>query len=174
MEELKFVKTEEINPSKELKLSVGFKPKTPQYACAVVGILLILVNNTLSKVLGVFFILMSLAVVFLVKDYKVMDIYDEGVVVYADKNSSMGCFIKYDLVKEWGINREQGHDEITLTLLDNSRVSRNTFQASKIFKLLNTYMNEKESGYLKRKKQRETEFNYQDAVDNIKKKLFKK
>lgn len=174
MEELKYQKLNELKTEGIMVRQYGFKPKGAPYVCLVIGIALMFVPNLLGRLLGAFFLLMSIVVFALVQDYKVIDIYDKGFVVFSDRSATMGCFIKYEDVKEWDFSHEQGHDELIFTLNDGNKIGRNSFQINGAYKVLDQYIHEKSAAYIRSKKAQETVFDMDTAINNFKSRFKRK
>ena len=75
-EKLQYLPVTEVKAKGNFLKAIGFKPKLAPILCAIAGIALLLPSNLYARLLGAFIIVLSLAVLALVKDYKVMDIFD--------------------------------------------------------------------------------------------------
>jgi len=174
MKELKYQKREKVEPKGDLEKVILFKPVKAPIVCLIAGVGLLIINNLLVRILGLFFILMSVLVIALVKDYKVMDIFNKGVMVYNDKDAEYCCFIDYEDIKTWDVKHENGQDKIIFEMEDGSIVERQTFQADNSRNTLMKYMKEKEIRYIKAKKSNENPLSIPDTFKVVKEKFLNK
>lgn len=171
--ELKFKPIEKVETKGNFAKAVCFKPEVAPVICLVVGVALLFINNTIVRVLGAFFIIMSLLVIFLVKDYKIMDIFSEGILLYGDREAKTGCFIDYEDVETWQVEHEQGHDIIEINLKDGTKIIRDSFQADKAMRAIFSFIKEKEIRYIKAEEARKSTLSIPERLENLKNKFFK-
>lgn len=174
MENISFIPVEEVKTKGQFLKAICFKPKTAPIICMIMGIGLIAVRNIYTIILGVFFILMSLLVLIFVKDFKTVDIFDKGVMIYGDRENKTACFIDYDDIVMWAIRHENGHDTIEFNLGNGQQFVKDSFEVDKAYKTLNSLIKEKEYRYLEMQKNRKVNLSIPDAINNIRKKYFKK
>ena len=165
---MEFVNIEEVKTEGTFVKAICFKPKTAPIICMIIGVILILLRNIYTIVLGAFFIVMALLVLKLVEDYKVMDIFDKGVMIYGDKENKTACFIPFEQIKMWSIKREDGHDLIEFELESGEIIGRDTFEADKAYRTLCTLVREKEDKYIAAQKNKDRPLSIPDALENIK------
>ena len=165
---MEFVNIEEVKTEGTFVKAICFKPKTAPIICMIIGVILILLRNIYTIVLGAFFIVMALLVLKLVEDYKVMDIFDKGVMIYGDKENKTACFIPFEQIKMWSIKREDGHDLIEFELESGEIIGRDTFEADKAYRTLYTLVREKEDKYIAAQKNKDRPLSIPDALENIK------
>ena len=171
---LKYVPIEKVKTEGDFAKAICFKPEVAPIVCGVVGILLLLINNTIARVLGAFFLVMAALVLFLVKDYKVMDIFSKGILLYGDFEAKTGCFINYDEIDTWEVEHVQGHDTIQLYLKNGETIVKDSFQADKAMRAMFQFIKEKEIRYIKAEKARKRGLKLPDFLEKYRKKLFKK
>jgi len=174
MEELRYQKREEIEPLGQFEKAITFKPRLAPIVCLVTGIALMFVNNVGVRVLAGFFILMALLVLILVKDYKVMDIFSHGVIVYNNRACELCCFIPYEDISVWEVKYDRGQNKIIFQMNDASVVVRISFQADKARRIFMKYMKEKELKYIQAKRSNEKGFNIPETFQVIKEKFLNK
>jgi len=174
MEELRYKKREEVEPIGTFEKVIMFKPRLAPAVCLITGILLMFVNNIGVRILAGFFILMALLVIILVKDYKVMDIFSDGVMVYNDRIGEYCCFIKYEDIKIWEVKYAGGQNMIVFEMNDGSFVERESFQADKARRVFMKRMREKELKYIKAKRSSEKPLNIKETFNVIKDKFLNK
>ena len=171
-EELRYLKVEEVKTEGTFLCAVNFKPKMPIIICAVLGLLLLLIDNFICRLLGAFVILFAFFVFKEVNDYKVMDIFDKGVMFYGDKDAKLACFVPFNRISQWNIDRENGHDTVEFTLDDNKVIYKDTFEASKAYRVLYKLIKEKEKNYIRAQKNKYVTI--PEAFENIKRRMKKK
>ena len=81
---MEFVNIEEVKTEGSFVKAICFKPKTAPIICMIIGVLLLVLRNIYTIILGAFFIIMAFLVLKFVEDYKVMDIFDKGIMFYGD------------------------------------------------------------------------------------------
>lgn len=165
-----YQKLEDIKIDSALVKSVNFKPKSAPIVCLLIGILMMIVNNFLVRLLGAFFIIMALVVFKFVEDRKVIDVYEKGCLLYHPKDQTLGYYLNYDDVKMWKVSRENGHDQIIFTLRDGNRTFFESFQISKAYNALDSIIHDKEERAIQAKKNKQMHW----EIRNPFKKLFNK
>lgn len=135
--------------------TIMFKPRESQYICIALGIILFFVNHILARILGVFFVVMAFLVIYFVKDRKVAEIYETGIVIYNPVDIDLAYFINYGDVSMWEVNHDNGHDSIILTLNDQRRAVFDSFQISKAYNALDKVIHDKEKRAIEAKKNKE-------------------
>ena len=171
-EELVYKPVEEVKAEGKFVKAIGFKPKVAPIIGGVIGLVLLFVNNIIARILGAFFVLLSFLVFKEIKDYKVMDIFDKGIMVYGDRENKLACFVPFDIIKEWSINRDNGNDSLEVRLMDDSWFLKNTFEIDKVYKTLSSLIKEKDKNYIRQQKNKM--LSIPEAFENIKKKYFNK
>ena len=173
-ETMEYLPVEEVKAQGRFIKAIGFKPKAAPLIVAAMGIALLLPNSLYSRLLGILMIALAALVLLKVKDYKVMDIFDKGIMFYGDRDAKYAFFLPFDEVTMWKMEREAGHDSIEFELNNGLKIIKDTFEANKVYKTLYPLIREKEYNYIKMEKARETQLSIPEALDNIKKKYFKK
>ena len=173
-ETMEYLPVEEVKAQGRFIKAIGFKPKAAPLIVAAMGIALLLPNSLYSRLLGILMIALAALVLLKVKDYKVMDIFDKGIMFYGDRDAKYAFFLPFDEVTMWKMEREAGHDSIVFELNNGLKIIKDTFEANKVYKTLYPLIREKEYNYIKMEKARETQLSIPEALDNIKKKFFKK
>ena len=174
MEELRYRPVAEVEAQGKFVKNIGFKPTAAPYACLAFGVALLFVSNLLVRFLGVFFILMSVAVFTLVKDFKVLEVYSEGVMLYGDREGKYAYFLKYDDMKSWTVLKDDGHDVLQFTLYGGNRIQKTTFQAYAGFRAINEIVPEKEDGYIKKMETRKQPLDWKASLEAMREKFMKK
>lgn len=172
--ENRYIPVEECKAEGNFVKAICFKPKKAPIVCIVIGVLLLLINNLVARLLGVFFILMAVAVMKLVKDFKVMDIFDKGIMFYGDRETKTALFVPFDNVESWIVNHDNGHDTVEVKLKDGTKIIKDTFEADRAYKALYTLIREKDEKYIKAMKDREKPLSIPDAMRNIRNSFMKK
>ena len=169
---IEYTKVEDVKPEGSFIRAITFKPKFAPILVGAFGIAMLFINNTIVRILGAFCVLLAFVVLKEVQDYKVMDIFDKGVMFYGDREAKTACFVPYDSVKQWSVDREGGHDTLMFELTDNKVVMVDTFEASKAYRTLYSLVKEKEKNYIRLKNSKY--LSIPEAFENIKKTFFKK
>lgn len=171
---IRYVPIEKVKTEGNFAKAVCFKPEVAPIVCGIVGIAMLFINNTIARVLGAFFIIMAGLVMFLVKDYKVMDVFSKGILLYGDPEAKTGCFINYDDVDKWEVEHVQGHDTIQLYLKNGEIIIKDSFQADKAMRAIFQFVKEKEIRYIKAEEAKKRGLKLPKFLENFKNKLFKK
>lgn len=152
MNTIEYKKITDIEIYGKLEKQIGYKPFGAIIVGIVAGIGLIALRNVSAIILGCFFLIIGLVTLFLTKDYKTMDIYDTGVLIYNSDDLNLAIFLPYDEIEQWTIKRDNGANEaIYFRLYDGKEIYKNTFQSAKAFRCLRDYISDKEKMNLKGK-----------------------
>ena len=172
---IEFVELEQLQPEGKLIKKFGFKSRTSEIIFFVLGLVLCFTLNILAAILGLFLIAISFFVFKYVKDYKTLDIYEKGIIIYASEDDSKAIYIPYDDLQEWtGKYSEYGSSEAIMFKLKNGEtIYKNTFLANKVFAILNRIIGSKESKTIAAEKRRNQPLTH-PLIEKIKKKLTKK
>ena len=174
MNEILYKPVTEVVTEGQFVKNIGFKPKAAPYVCLAMGVGLLLVSNLLIRLMGIFFILMSVTVFALVKDYRVMDIYDKGILIYGDREGKMAYFLKFEDIVSWKSIRDDGHDILEFVTADHQKINKHSFQTNAAFSVINSLIPEKEERYLQKLKDREQPFDVSGSIEKIRNRFFKK
>ncbi|MBQ6560483.1 MAG: hypothetical protein IJL85_06610 [Erysipelotrichaceae bacterium] len=169
-----YLPVEEVKTQGNFIKAICFKPKTAPIVMIVVGLLMFVPRILLLALLGLFFIVMSALVLFYVKDFKVLDIFDQGVMIYGDKEAKLACFIPFEDIRMWTVKRDNGHDTAEFTLQDGSKIIKDSFEVDKAYRTLYGLIKEKEEKYMKAQEARKNQLSIPDALENIRNRFFKK
>ena len=172
--EIEYKPIAEVKTEGQFLSAICFKPKAAPMIILAAGIALLFVYGIAAKILGLFFVIMSLAVLLKVKDYKVMDIFNQGILFYQGKNAEKGYFVSYDQIEMWKADRSSGHDTLEFHLLDNRCILADTFEANKAYRILYERIKEKEERYLQAQKNKENSLSIPDAFEKLKDRIMKK
>lgn len=95
---------------------------------------------------------MAISVIAFVKDHPVLDIYENGCLVYNSNDATKVVFIDFDIVDMWKPERDGGNDKIIFIFNDGSKLPISTFHANKIYKILDSLQHEKLERVVKARK----------------------
>ncbi len=166
--DIEYKDVKKVETQGKLVKEIGYKPIGATVVGLVISVGLIVLRNKFSIILGLFFLILDLIVLFAVKDYKVMDIYENGVLIYDLENTSLVYFLPFDQISKWTVKRENGaNDAVYFQLTSQAEIYKNTFQSAKAFRCLNSLIGEKEEMAIKSKE-------YGNKVDISFKNLFKR
>lgn len=136
-----YVPVEKIQPNGTFEHTVGYKPILGSLLLLVFGVAALLMRSAFGYVLGGLVVLMSLIMLFGMKDRKVLDIYSEGVVAYEKGNDSKAVYFTYDMVIEWSVERTAGGTQVVAFLLKGNRyVIKETYRMRGFRNLLKKHM----------------------------------
>ncbi len=137
------VSIEKVN-SKKIVKEVYFRPKTEIIVVMIIGIALLIFNNLWSRIFGVVLIGIASAVIYLVKDRKVLTIADDALYVYLEDGSINE--IKFDEIDEWGCNaNNNGPGSLLVSLNNQQMIKVTTYQVEKIRTTLTRLLLSKET-----------------------------
>lgn len=149
----------EIENNGSLIKEIFYKPQTATIICCIVAVLFIATMKTYAIILGVFILAIAVFVIFKIKDYKTLGIYDTYVIVYSTEDPNYGRRVEMDEITEWCCKNSQGmSDAVMLRLNTGEVIYKDTFQTNKAFKALDKIIPSKETQAIK-------------AAENKKKKL---
>ncbi len=169
-----YLPIEEVKGQGSFVKAICFKPKKAPIICIILGILLMIPNNMYVRLLGTFFILMALAVLKLVKDFKVMDIFDQGIMFYEGTDAKYALFLPFGDISVWRTNSKDGQDFLEFELNDGSKIVKSTFETSKAYRALYSLINEKEYNHIRIKQNKESQPSIPEAIHSIKDRFLKK
>jgi len=172
--EIEYKNISEIKTQGNFISAICFKPKAAPFIILAVGIVFLFVNGIVAKLLGLFFIVMSLLVLFVVKDHKVMDIFDQGIELYQKQKQDYAYFLPYEDIVMWKADRNSGHDTLEFHLKDGQCIMVDTFEADKAYRILYQHIKEKEEKYLQMEKNKETSLSIPQAFEKLKERMNKK
>ncbi len=172
--ENKYIPVEECRPQGNFVKAVCFKPKKAPVVCLIIGVLLMIPDNMIVRLLGVFFILMALAVLKFVADFKVLDIFDQGIMFYGDREAKTAMFVPFEEVESWLVSHEDGHDTVDVKLVNGDRIIKDTFEADRAYRALYSLVREKDEKYIQALKDREKPLSIPAAMKNIRDSFRKK
>lgn len=169
MDKFDYVNSDSIELKGHLDRKIHYRSNFSIWSCLIAGIAIMLIPGWISKILGLFFVLMALGVYFYVPDRPTLDIYDDGVVVYHSDQLDLAMFLPYENIVEFEGNNNNGAETIRF-LMDNQQVIiKETFNTGDALRGLRKYIQPKEAREIKRK-----EFEEKSASMNPFKKWFKK
>lgn len=115
---------------------ISYKPNN-----AVIGVMIIgcvctfIFRNMFGFLFGGFLLILSAIVFFCVKDHKVMDVYDDALVLYDHRDESRVLRLPLEEIQEWNVNRNNSY-LIALTLKGGEQLGAQTFNVNRVYNLL--------------------------------------
>lgn len=147
-----FENINELNENGKLLGSITYKPNKTILIVMVVGCAcIVLFRNLFGLVFGGFIFALACFVFFTVKDHKVMDVYDDALILYDNKDDSRVLQLSLDEIVEWNVNRDENY-LITLKLKDGEQLGAQTFQVNEVNHLLKRVLPGKSTDEIVRKK----------------------
>ena len=136
---------EKIQNEQKKLTTVMYKNNTATYAMFVISLILIITRNVWGIVIGAILLLCAIFVHFKIKDFKVMEIYENCVVLFDKKSGELSNIIYNNYVQEWNIvNTEGSCNFIRFLLKDQNTISVESYQLNKAFDTLQKTMPTKE------------------------------
>lgn len=169
MDNYEYVKVESLNLTGKLEKKVHYRSNISIAVCALFGIAILFAPSIIAKILGVFFIIMAIVVVALVKDVPTLDVYDDGVLVYYTKDQSMGVFLPFDKMVEFEGKNDNGAEAIKFVMDNEQIIFKDTFNTGDALRAIRKNAQDKEKREILKK-----EFEQNLAESNPFKRLFKK
>ena len=147
----KYLPKELVNCDGILKAEITYKPVFSVYIGLVIGCLLCATLIWQIVILGVFVLALTVVIFKFVNDYKVMDIYDNFLIIYAIEEP-LARRVDFADIKEWSCKPGlSSSDSVMIVLNDGEVIYKDTFKINKVYKCLNKLIKEKESRVIKEK-----------------------
>ncbi len=152
MNHSQFEHISELKENGKLLGSITYKPSRAILAVMIVGCAcIILFRNTFGLVFGGFLLVLSSLVFFKVKDHKVMDVYDDALILFDNHDETRVLRLTLDEIVEWNVNRDENY-LITLKLKEGEQLGAQTFQVNEAHALLKKVLPGKSTDEIVRKK----------------------
>lgn len=152
MNHSQFEHISELKENGKLLGSITYKPSRAILAVMIVGCAcIILFRNTFGLVFGGFLLILSSLVFFKVKDHKVMDVYDDALILFDNHDETRVLRLTLDEIVEWNVNRDENY-LITLKLKEGEQLGAQTFQVNEAHALLKKVLPGKSTDEIVRKK----------------------
>jgi len=128
-----------------LLATINYLPQTAFIICGILGVLLCVTWLWGLVILGIFIIVLTIFVKIYVKDYKVVDVYDTNLIIYALDSDEVRR-VDFDSVTEWTCKKgTSGADSLMFKLSDGEVIYKDTFMIGKAYRVINKLMPDKES-----------------------------
>ena len=173
-ETMEYLPVEEVKTQGRFIKAIGFKPKTAPVVVAAMGFALLIPDSLYSRLLGFLMIALAAAVFLKVKDYKVMDIFDQGIMFYEGTDAKHALFLPFGDISVWRTNSKDGQDFLEFELNDGSKIVKSTFETGKAYRTLYPLINEKEYNHIRIKQNKESQPSIPEAIHSIKDRFLKK
>lgn len=143
---LNVIPIEEANENGKHLATILYKNDMAAYVMIVVGIILIITRNIWGILFGALFVGLSLFVLFKIEDHKCLEIYDDAILIYSNKNDNQVVRIPFTEIKQWSVNnRQQSSNNIIIVLNDDNCISKETYQINKAYDVLSDLIGDKEA-----------------------------
>lgn len=140
----------DINETGELIGKITHRPNSAIIIMIIAGILLCLIPSRFSRIIGITAIVLSCIFFLVTKDYPVMEVFSDALILYQPFHSELAVRIPLEDIAEWNLNGPNGQ-QLFLRLSDGSEISEECFQVSKADKMLRKILSDKETWVLQRK-----------------------
>lgn len=118
---LDFISVSDVQTKGRRKRRVGYKPFAGIVVLMAFGIFALAIPNPVCRIMGIFVLLIGLAVIVLVKNRHVIDFYTEGVLIYKHDDDSLGAFMDYRSIEGWSAKKNKGNGQTLLLLFEDQR-----------------------------------------------------
>ena len=156
----KAIPVEEIVREGDPLARIRYIANTATIISLIFGGLLCVTLNWGFVISGLLIIALTILVKINVRDYQVLDIYDDYLIVY-ELDTAYARRIAITDIKEWtGKPGKAGADAVMLILNDGEVIYKDTFMISKAYRTLNKIMPEKESQAIKDEENKKTKLKF--------------
>ena len=115
---------------------ISYKPNNAGIGVMIIGCACTFIfRNMFGILFGGFLLILSAIVFFCVKDHKVMDVYDDALVLYDHRDETRVLRLPLEEIQEWNVNRNNSY-LIALTLKDGEQLGAQTFNVNRVYNLL--------------------------------------
>lgn len=156
MDNYVYVDASSIQLKGTLDRKIHFRSNISIVVCLAFGIAIFFVPSIIAKILGVFFVVMALAVLALVKDKPTIDIYDDGVLLHHPEDLSKAMFLPYEKIIEFEGKNENGAEAIQFVMDNGQSIYKDTFNTGNALRGIRKYIQQKETREIKKKEFEET------------------
>lgn len=168
MNDIRYKKVDEIEIKTSLLDSISFKPKKAPIICIVFGMAFFAIKSIWAILLGLFMIVMAIFVIKFVEDKKVIDIYQDGALIYKPDDNQYAYFLKYSDIVEWEVKDENGHDYISFKFADGYKMIVETFEITRVYNALDQVIHDKEARAIQHEKNKSIKWaNPLDTIKNL-------
>ena len=156
----KAIPVEEIIPEGDPLAKIRYVSSTATIISLIFGVVLCATLNWGFVISGLLIIALTILVKINVRDYPVLDIYDDHLIVY-ELDTAYARQIAIADIKEWtGKHGSAGADAVMLTLKDGEVIYKDTFMIAKAYRILNKIMPDKESQAIKDEENKKTKIKF--------------
>lgn len=150
MEDRKYhVRLSEKKETRKSIKSFMFKPTIAIWTMFAFGLALLF---TPLWLLGILILILVGAVVFLIPNRKVLDIYEDGILIYDRNEQDIAQDIRFNIIKEWKIQSGKASGVMLILLLeDDYYACCEVNNSTKLVSILNGLIPEKEANYIRLK-----------------------
>ena len=141
-----YVPVSQITVSGNLIKTTMYKNNTAVYLAIPIALGLILIRHVLTIITGLVILVAVFFALTKVKDRRVVDMYDDCLVIYDEKDPELARKLLLEDIYEWTIrDSNQNASCAIFTMNYGERITRNTFQLVKCYNTLRDLMPDKES-----------------------------
>lgn len=127
------------------KTTIMYKMNYKVFILGMLFLMLIVSFNNITRIIGIIFVIITCYVYFRTKNQKVMEIYDDSIVLYDTDDSNKVIYISFDNLFSYTCNRyEKGFNTVVLRTNDGDVIYCETFETNKVNRALNKLIPEKE------------------------------
>ncbi|MDR1795249.1 MAG: hypothetical protein LBR25_07645 [Erysipelotrichaceae bacterium] len=148
--------------SSDLIATIMYKPKLSIVVCGLLGIALIAVWNIWTILIGVFFLAAAIFVYYVIKDFAVMEVRADGVVLLQNQNQPEQLVLPYTEINQWTNKQGNSGADAIEFLTNKGALYVTTFQIRKAYTALNKVIPEKEALAIQKEKNKNAKFKFRN------------
>ena len=127
----------ELNITSNKVATIMYKMNVKTFIIGMVAILLLVSFVQVARIIGYIFVAIACFVYFRIKDQKVMEIYDDCIVLYDTEEKDKALLIKLDDLISYSCNKyEDGFNVVVLRTESGDVIYCETFESNKANKYL--------------------------------------
>lgn len=127
------------------KTTIMYKMNIKIFLLGMISLFLIVSFEKITQIIGYLFIAFACLVYFKTKDQKVMEIYDDSLVLYDTDEANKVICIDFDKLYSYACNRyEKGFNTVVLRTIDGDVIYCETYESNKVNRILKKLIPEKE------------------------------
>lgn len=131
---------------------ISYKPNNAVMGVMIIGcVCTFIFRNMFGILFGGFLLILSAIVFFCVKDHKVMDVYDDALVLYDYRDETRVLRLPLEEIQEWNVNRNNSY-LIALTLQGGEQLGAQTFNVNRVYNLLKKVLPKKNTEEIMRQR----------------------
>jgi hypothetical protein len=141
--EIQYQDKNSFNEEGILEGALNLRPNSSLVFATLLAALLIYTRYWLSIVIGVILLVIVILALIVIKDYKVIEFYNDALYLINQTDHNLAYQVKYDEVSEWITDAE--NRKVYLTFTDGSKIEFETMRSMRAYSLFNKVMPDKKA-----------------------------